>query len=124
MNSLSTISGFLTFDSLKTSKTFISNPTIKKRSTFGQLVLFTSLSFKIQNVTVKLLDDELILIETLVSNVENRVLVRGLVVHVEYDVGLRNGNQVCNVLWLGSDSALADWNMHVTGVLLKYFNRA
>lgn len=61
---------------------------------------------------------ELCFFEPLIRDVVDRVLVGGLVVHVEHDVVLGEGNQGAQVLGLWADAGLAYWHPHVACVFL------
>ncbi len=73
---------------------------------------------------VEFLDDEFPFIEAFVGDVEDRVFVGGFVVHVEDDVGLRDGDDMGDVFGFGPDAIFADGDVHVGGVLFKHLNRA
>lgn len=73
---------------------------------------------------VEFLDDEFPFIEAFIGDVEDRVFVGGFVVHVEDDVGFRDGDDMGDVFGLGPDAIFADGDVHVRGVLFKHLNRA
>jgi hypothetical protein len=73
---------------------------------------------------IEFLDDEFAFVEAFVCDVEDRVFVGGFVVHVEDDVGLRDGDDMGDVFGFGPDAIFADGDVHVGGVLFKHLKRA
>ena len=84
--------------------------------TLEQFVFFLIVSFKIENKIIKFLDHELILFKTFISDVEDRVLVCWLVVHIEDNMSLRNGHDGSNISWTRFYPILPYWNVHVSCV--------
>jgi hypothetical protein len=72
-----------------------------------------SFSFEVEDVVVKLFSDELVLLKPLISDVEDRVFVGGLIVHVEDDMGLGDRDDSGDVSRLGFDAVLADGDVHI-----------
>jgi hypothetical protein len=73
---------------------------------------------------VEFLDDEFAFIEAFVGDVEYRVFVGGFIVHVEDDVGFRDGDDMGDIFGFGADAIFTDGYVHVGGVLFKHLNRA
>ena len=78
---------------------------------------------EIKHKIVKFFDHKLVLFEPFVSNVEDRVLVGRLVVHVEDYMGLRNRHNRRDVPRTRFDSVLAYRYMHVSSVTLEVLHR-
>lgn len=74
---------------------------------------------EIKHVVVQFLSDELVLLEALIGDVEDRVSIGRLVVHVEDDMGLWNRDDGWDVARLRLDAILTDRDMHVGSIPLQ-----
>ena len=92
---------------------------IKTYGTLEDFVLLLSTGFEVKHVVVQFFGDKLVLLEALIGDVEDGVLVSGLIVHIEDYVGLGNGDDAGDVSRLWLDPVLADGDVHVGCVSLK-----
>jgi hypothetical protein len=89
------------------------------KSTFDQLIFLSCAGFKIKDVVVKLFCDELIFFKAFVCNIENRVFVGGLIIHIKDDMGFRDRDDIRYVSWFGFNSILANGDMHISCIPLE-----
>lgn len=81
-------------------------------------------SLEVEDIIVQFFSDELVLLKALISDVENRVLVGRLVVHVEHYVRLRNRNNRGDVPGLRLNPIFSNRNVHVGGIALEVLHGA
>jgi len=81
-------------------------------------------SLEVEDEIIQFFSDELVLLKALVGDVEDRVLVGRLVVHIEHDVRLRNGNNRGDVPGPRLNAIFSNRNVHVRCVSLEVLHGA